>query len=247
MNRRVTPFLDDLITVSQAAARSVARAFNVPPARLRVVYNGVETDTFRPEPAVPKIPRRLIFVGNTEDRKKGIRYLLEALLYLPRDVTLTVVDGGAPRHLLMEELMKKYHLDGRVSCTGKISTPEVVRKYQEAEIAVTPSVYEGFGFPAAEAMSTGLPVVSSDGGALPEVVGEDGEAGFVVPARDPQALAAAIKRLLDNKSLRQRMGAAGRARVLARFSWEAACRDLTVVYEDNILKKRQRKSWKGAT
>jgi glycosyltransferase involved in cell wall biosynthesis len=238
MNRRVTPFLDDIITVSAVAGQSVARAFGVPESRIRVVHNGVETDTFRPDPEVKKIPRRLIFVGNTEDRKKGIRYLLEALLYLPRDVTLTVVDGGAPRHLLMEELRKKFHLEGRVFCTGKIPTADVARHYQAAEIGVTPSVYEGFGFPAAEAMSTGLPVVSSSGGALPEVVGPDGHAAFVVPPRDPQAIAAAVRKLLDDANLRARMGQAGRQRVVEKFSWEVACRDMTAAYEDNIARKR---------
>jgi glycosyltransferase involved in cell wall biosynthesis len=238
MNRRVTPFLDDIISVSAVAARSVARAFAVPEAKIRVVHNGVETDTFRPDPAVKKVPRRLIFVGNTEDRKKGIRYLLEAMIYLPRDVTLTVVDGGAPRHLLMEELRKKFHLDGRISCTGKIPTEEVALHYREAEIGVSASIYEGFGFPAAEAMSSGLPVVSTTGGALPEVVGEDGGAGFLVPPRDPQALAAAIRRLLDNAPLRAQMGEAGRRRVVEKFSWQVACRDMTAAYEENIERKR---------
>ena len=238
MNRRVTPFMDDIITVSRAAAASVARSFKIPVASIRVVYNGVDTDLFRPDPAVKKKPKDLIFVGNTEDRKKGIRFLLEAMLYLPRDVTLTVVDGGAPRHLLMEELMKKYHLGGRVSCTGKISTPELVKKYQAATIGVAASVYEGFGFPASEAMSCGLPVVSTTGGALPEVVGPDGQAGFLVPPRDPQALAAAIRKLVDNEPLRRRMGEAGRQRVEELFSWDAACRAMTDVYRDNIERKK---------
>ncbi len=239
MNRRVAPYMDDVITVSDAAARGVAEAFQVPRSRVSVVYNGVETDTFSPDPLVKKVPRRLIFVGNTEDRKKGIRYLMEAMLYLPRDVTLTVVDGGAPRHLLMEELMKKFHLGGRVTCTGKIPTDEVARKYREAEIGVVSSVYEGFGFPAAEAMSTGLPVVSTTGGALPEVVGKDGECGFLVPPRDPTALAMAIKKLLGDPARAAAMGEAGRKRVVELFSWDAACRSMTEVYEKNIEEKKR--------
>jgi glycosyltransferase involved in cell wall biosynthesis len=239
MNRRVTPFMDDIITVSRTAAKSVAESFRFPESKIRVVYNGVDTEMFSPDPAVKKIPRRLIMVGNTEDRKKGARYLLEALLYLPKDVTLTVVDGGAPRHLLMEELMNKFHLHGRVFTTGKIPTEEVVQKYREAEIGVTASIYEGFGFPASEAMSCGLPVVSTTGGALPEVVGPDGEAGFLVPPADARALARAIQRALDDPARGRAMGEAGRARILREFSWDVACREMTGVYEENIAGKRK--------
>jgi glycosyltransferase involved in cell wall biosynthesis len=241
MNRRVTPFLDDLITVSQAAADSVARSFGIASERIRVVYNGVDTELFRPEPAAKKVAKRLIFVGNTEDRKKGIRYLLEAMLYLPRDVSLTVVDGGAPRYLHMEELMRKFHLEGRVFCTGKIPSAEVAKKYQEAEIGVVASVYEGFGFPAAEAMATGLPLVTTRGGALPEVAGPDGEAAFLVPTRDPQALAQAVKKLLDDPPLQKKMGEAGRKRIERLFSWDVACREMTRVYLENIEKTRKRR------
>jgi len=241
MNRRVTPFMDDLITVSETARESVCRSFKIAPDRVRVVYNGVDTELFRPDPAVKKIPRRLIFVGNTEDRKKGARYLLEAMLHLPREVTLTVVDGGAPRHVLMEELMNKFQLHGRVFTTGKISNEELAQKYQEAEIGVCSSIYEGFGFPASEAMSSGLPVVSARGGALPEVVGKNGECGFLVPTRDARALARAISRLLDDEPLRRKMGQAGRKRILENFSWDAACRELTRVYEQNLERKKARR------
>lgn len=237
MHRQVTPRLDMLVTVSQTAARSCARAFGIPEERIRVIYNGVDLETFRPNPAAEKIPHRLIFVGNTEDRKKGIRYLLEALLLLPKDVTLTVVDGGAPRHLLMEELRRRFNLGDRVQCTGKIPTAELVKKYHEAEIAVVPSLYEGFGFPAAEAMACGLPVVSSDGGALPEVVGTDGRAGLVVPRRDPHALADAIRRLLDQPELRRAMGSAGRRRVEEKFSWDTACRRMVELYQEAIRRR----------
>jgi glycosyltransferase involved in cell wall biosynthesis len=247
MHQLVTPHLDELITVSKTAAGSVARSFRLPEQSVRVVYNGVDTELFRPKRDVTKIPRRLIFVGNTEDRKKGIRYLLEAMLYLPRDVSLTVVDGGAPRHVVMEELCKRYNIHERINCTGKIPTEEVVRRYQEAEIAVSSSIYEGFGFPAAEAMACGLPVVATDGGALPEVVGTSGQAGFIVPRRNARALALSIQRLLDDPALRKRMGEAGRNRIESRFSWDVAAREMTLVYEENIIRKRDvlRKNSKG--
>jgi glycosyltransferase involved in cell wall biosynthesis len=114
-----------------------------------------------------------------------------------------------------------------------------VKKYQVAEIAVSPSLYEGFGFPAAEAMACGLPVVSSDGGALPEVVGADGKAGFVVPKRNPQALAQAIQKLLADPGLRRRMGQAGRERIVAKFSWDAACGQMVALYREAIARRNK--------
>ncbi len=83
-----------------------------------------------------------------------------------------------------------------------------------------PSLYEGFSLPAIEAMSCGVAVVATTGGALPEVVGSDGETGLLVPPDDPGALAAAIGRLLDDPALRARLGAAGRERVVRRFTWQ---------------------------
>jgi glycosyltransferase involved in cell wall biosynthesis len=238
MHEMVTPKLDELITVSHTAAGAVAGAYRVPEESVKVVYNGVDIEMFHPDPDVKKIPRQLIFVGNTEDRKKGVKYLLEAMLYLPRDVSLTVVDGGAPRHVVMDELCKRYNIRDRITCTGKIPTEDVAKKYRESEIAVSSSIYEGFGFPAAEAMACGLPVVTTDGGALPEVVGPSGEAGFVVPRRNARALAQAIQKLLDDAELRRRMGEAGRKRIESKFSWDVAARDMTTVYEDNINRKR---------
>ncbi len=99
--------------------------------------------------------------------------------------------------------------------------------YASAQLAVTPSQFEGFGFPAAEAMSCGLPLVAARGGALPEVVGD---AGLLVPVRDPEALAGALARLLADAALRRRLGRAGRRRVEDKFRWAGAARQLAGVY-----------------
>jgi len=230
MHQLVVPRLLKIVTVSQAAAQSVAKAYGIKPEKVAVVYNGVDTEIFKPDPAVPKKKRQLIFVGNTEDRKKGIRYLLEAMLYLPKDVRLLVVDGGAPRQIVMEELKRRYNISDRVKTTGKVPTAEVARAYQESEICVVPSVYEGFGFPPAEAMACGVPVVSSDGGALPEVVGKDGETGLIVPKQEVRALAKAINLLLENPELRNRLAENGRKRVRERFSWETAAKNMVALY-----------------
>jgi glycosyltransferase involved in cell wall biosynthesis len=112
-----------------------------------------------------------------------------------------------------------------------ISDGALARLYGEAQVAVVPSLYEGFSLPAIEAMSCGVAVVATTGGALPEVVGTDGETGLLVPPDDPDALAAAIGRLLDDPTLRARLGAAGRRRVVSRFTWQVTAAGTTACYQ----------------
>ena len=233
MQKIVSNRLDRIITVSHDSAREITNAFGVPPEKIRVVYNGLDGNEFMPLPGVAKRPNSLIFVGNSEDRKKGLLYLLQALQYLPECVSLIVVDGGAPQRSFAPMLTEKYEIGHRVHFTGKIGPGDLVRLYCSAEIAVVPSLYEGFGFPAAEAMACELPVVSSTAGALPEVVGDDG-AGILVPPRNAPALAQAIHRLLEDPGLRRQMGQAGRRRVTTLFTWENAARQMMEVYREAI-------------
>ena len=233
MQKIVSNRLDRIITVSHDSAREITHAFGVPPEKIRVVYNGLDSHEFKALPGVAKKPNSLIFVGNSEDRKKGLLYLLQALRHLPESVSLTVVDGGAPQRSFAPMLTEKYGIVHRVHFTGKIGPGDLVRRYCSAEIAVVPSLYEGFGFPAAEAMACELPVVSSTAGALPEVVGEDG-AGILVPPRNAPALEQAIQRLLEDPDLRRQMGQAGRRRVTTLFTWENAARQMVEVYQEAI-------------
>ena len=129
-------------------------------------------------------------------------------------------------------LVKEYGLEDIVTFTGQVTMEELVKRYSTSEIAVVPSLYEGFGFPAAEAMSCKLPVVATRGGALPEVVGQDGDAGILVPPGDPGSLAAAIKHLLSDEPLRRKMGEAGRKRIEQNFTWEQAAKKVLNVYEE---------------
>jgi glycosyltransferase involved in cell wall biosynthesis len=233
MQRIVSNRLDRIITVSHDSAREITNAFRVPPEKIRVVYNGLDSQEFAPIPGIPKKPNSLIFVGNSEDRKKGLLYLLQALTYLPEDITLTVVDGGAPRRSYASMLTEKFRMGHRVHFTGKINPDDLIRYYCRAEIAVVPSLYEGFGFPAAEAMACELPVISSTAGALPEVVGNDG-AALLVPPRDARAIADAVFKLIKNPDLRRRMGQAARKRILELFTWENAARRMVEVYREVI-------------
>jgi len=226
--------LDGIITDSWSSAHEVSRMFKVPQSKIRMVYLGVDTDVFKRLDGHRKEQGRLIMVGRTGDRKKGILYLLQALKLLKGDdvdLKLTIVDKLTPGDSFALKLVEKYGLGDMVTFTGRLTTEELVSQYSAAEVAITSSVYEGFGLPAAEAMACEVPVIATKAGALPEVV-KEGETGILVPPKNPHALATAIKRLLEDESMRRRMGVEGRKRMERHFSWPEAGRKMLQVYEE---------------
>ena len=240
MQEIVAPRLDRIVTVSEASRREIERYFGIPEKDVAVVYNGTDAELFRPVPEVPK-QADLLFVGRTEDRKKGLGTLLEALTLLPDSVTLKIVDGRIPEDGLVTRFVRRFGLERRVLLQRRLLTiPELVREYSTARVAVVPSFFEGFGFPASEAMACGLPVVASAAGALPEVVGSDGEAGILVPPRDPRAMAAAIGSILADPERAERMGHAARRRIERVFRWSDAAAGLAAVLEDTLRAAHRR-------
>ena len=238
MQEIVARRMDRIITGSRNSAASVAREFRLPPERVAVIYDGVDIDIFRPVEA-PKQPGSILYVGNSDDRNKGARYLLEALALLRdgRDLRLTVVDR--PIAMLVPALAKELGIEGRVRVTGRVSRDELVRLYNEAEILVSPSLYEGFGLPAAEALACGTPVIATTAGAFPEVI-EDGVSGLLVRPGDARVLADAIGRLLDDGALRRRLGQEGRRRIVDHFSWRETAAQTQALYQD-VLEERKRR------
>jgi glycosyltransferase involved in cell wall biosynthesis len=232
MQQQVAPRLDRIVTVSEASRAEIERYFGIPQKEIPVVHNGTDTELFRPHPELPK-QTDLVFVGRTEDRKKGIGTLLEALSLLPPHVTLKIVDGRIPDDGLVPRLVRRFRLESRVVLVERmLELPELVREYSTARAAVVPSFFEGFGFPASEAMACGLPVIANAAGALPEVVGSDGEAGRLVAPRNPRALADAIAWVLAEPGRAGRMGRAARERVQRVFRWDDAAARLVEVFEE---------------
>ena len=232
MQQMVAPRLDKIVTVSEASRTEIERYFGIPEKQIAVVYNGTDTDLFRPMEGVEK-ETDLIFVGRTEDRKKGIGTLLEALSLLPDRVTLKIVDGRIPENGLVPRLIRKYRLENRVVFQGHfLELEELVREYSTGRVAVVPSFFEGFGFPASEAMACGVPVIANAAGALPEVVGTGNEAGRLVPPRDARALAGAIADVLADPERAARMGRAARLRIERIFRWKDTASRLVDLFED---------------
>jgi len=232
MQQQVAKRLARIVTVSEASRREIERCFGIPEKEVRVVYNGTDADLFAPTPG-QRIETDLLFVGRTEDRKKGIGTLLQAMALLPEPITLKIIDGRIPDHGLVPRLIEKYGIAHRVVLERRwLELPELIAQYSTARAAVVPSHFEGFGFPASEAMSCGVPVVASDAGALPEVIGPDGHAGRLFASRNPQALATAIAELLSDPQRCAQMGRNARARVQSVFRWSDAAAQLVEVFEE---------------
>jgi len=193
----------------------------------------VDAETYRPLQGVEKEPGSLLYVGNSEDRNKGARYLLEALNLLKGklDFHLALVDRPREALDLAPRLVEEFGLEDRVAFSGHVSREELVQLYNRSELMVSPSLYEGFGLPAAEAMACGVPLVATTAGAFPEVI-EDGETGLLVPPADPTALADAIARLMSDAALRRRMGEAGRTRIEEHFTWRQTALKTATLYEE---------------
>ena len=237
MQRQVVQRLPAVLTVSRNSAADIVRDFAVPAERLTVVPVGVETDVFRP-PASPRVPGRIVATASADVPLKGLVPLLEAVAKLrtERDVELVVVGRAKPGGAAASAI-DRLGLSDAVRFLSGLTEPELVDLFGSAEIAVVPSLYEGFSLPAIEAMACGTPLVATTAGALPEVVGPDGVSALHVPPGDPEALAAAMGRLLDDPELAARLGAAGRQRVVEHYTWRAVARS-TVAWYRSVLADR---------
>lgn len=231
MQEKVVQKLKNIVTVSDVSRHDIASAFGIPASGMKVVHNGIATDTFKPMPDVERIPLRIMATASADQPLKGLQYLLKAIKRLTSDfpeIHLTVL-GKLKQDGDTAGLLQTLNIDQHLTFVSGIETEELVRLYAEASVVVVPSIYEGFGLPAGEAMACGVPVISTNGGALPEVVGD---AGVIVPVRDEEAIADAITDLLNNPEKRKKLGEAGRMRILKHFSWTVAAEQFVAEYRE---------------
>jgi glycosyltransferase involved in cell wall biosynthesis len=230
--------IDGVITGSGASADSIVENVGLPLDRIRVIHDGVESDVFRSLDDVHPEPNRILFVGNSEDRNKGIVYLLRALRVLRGHVPFHLRVVHHPGSKGAARLVQELGLQGRVSFLESLTTDDLVRQYNKAQLLVSPSLYEGFGLPAAEAQSCGTPVVATTAGALGEIV-EHGVTGVLVPPGDVEALASAIRCLLEDPARCRTMGVAGAQRVRDRFNWRRTAEETLALYAQVLAKSRE--------
>ena len=233
MQKRVAKRLNAVVTVSEASAIDIAADFAVKPEAIRVMPLGVDIDVFRPLSGVEREACRLMTTASADAPLKGLPVLLKAMALLrPKFPELTLTLIGKPKaDGETRRLIDALGLEDAIDYRHGISTEEMVACYARATVAVVPSLYEGFGLPAIEAMACGVPLVSTAGGALPEVVGE---AGKLVDAGDEQALAAAIAGLLLSSSEREQLAVAGRERAIQEYCWDRCAERMVAYYREVI-------------
>jgi glycosyltransferase involved in cell wall biosynthesis len=234
MQRRVARQARWVLTPSSAAKRDIVADFGVPPDRVRVIRLGVD-DGFH-LPTAARVPGRIVAMASADAPLKGVAPLLEAFAKLrtERDhlqlLLVSKPQPGGPTARIVERL----GIGDHVRFVNGVSDAELAGIMGSAEVGCVPSLYEGFSLPAAELMACGTPLVVSDAGAIPEVVGPDGLCADIVPPGDVEALVDALSRLLDDPGRRARYGVAGRARVEELFSWRAVAAATAAAYEEAV-------------
>lgn len=230
MQKKVARQIPELLTVSSSSAADIAEDFGVAPGQLHIVPLGVNTELFKP--AEQRVSGRIIAIASADVPLKGISHLLHAVsrLRVERNLDVQLVSKLEPNGPT-EKLIAELGISDIVHSSSGLTDEELAGLLASAEVACIPSLYEGFSLPAVEAMASGTPIVASRAGALPEVVGPDGECARLVRPADVDELTAVLGQLLDSPLERRRLGAAGRQRVLDVFSWESVAAQTVSVYE----------------
>jgi glycosyltransferase involved in cell wall biosynthesis len=219
MQARVARRLDAVTTVSENSRADIETEMGVPAPGIEVIPVGIDPAVFTPS-GEPRDPDSIVVTTSADVPLKGLVHLLEALAKLrtERPVRLTVVGTARPGGPA-EAALDRLALRDAVVFTGPVPEAELVALLQRAAVVAIPSLYEGFSLPAIEAMACATPLVTTDAGALPEVVGT--KAGLRVKAGDVEQLTAALQLVLDSPSLGEQLGRAGRRRVLEHYTWRS--------------------------
>jgi MMP alpha-(1->4)-mannosyltransferase len=237
MQKLVARRIPELLTVSSTSAADIAEDFGVSPSQLQVVPLGVDTELFTP--SEHRVRNRIIAIASADVPLKGVSHLLHAVarLRVERDLELQLVAKLEPNGPT-EKLIAELGISDIVHTSSGVTDAELAALLSSAELACIPSLYEGFSLPAVEAMASGTPIVASRAGALPEVVGPEGECARLVNPGDPDELTRVMAELLDSPLELRRLGAAGRRRAVDVYSWESVAAQTVSVYERAMMEAK---------
>jgi len=239
MQTEVARRLKRVITVSENSFKDIHADHKVDTDRMHIVPVGVDPEMFLPVEGVERKPGMFITTASADVAMKGLRYLLEAVAKLRTErpeITLTVIGKAKPGGESARTI-DELGLSDVVTFVSGVSDERIVELYSEAEVAVVPSLYEGFSLPAIEAMSCAIPLVATTGGAVPEVVGPDNETAFLVPPGDSEALASKLAYVLDHPEVGRQVGIAGRQRVIDHWSWRHTAEKTVDEYRARLAQK----------
>lgn len=229
MQKNVVQQLNHVITVSHQSQQDIVAAFDRPAENIQVIPNGVDANIFKPLDNIARTPFRLITTASSDQPLKGLSVLLRSLAQSRSEFPelQLIVIGKLKENGETQKELQALNLQDVVQFKSGISNQQLVEEYAQASIAIVPSLYEGFGLPAAEAMACAVPLICSDGGALPEVVGD---AARLVRAGNVDDLQSALRELLNDEKAREQLGAQGRAHILQQLSWDCVGRKMERYY-----------------
>ena len=233
MQKFVAKRLKKIVVPSNSSMDDIKNEFQVKENKMKRVMNGIDLKVFYPDPKIQKIPFKLVTVASADVPLKGLDYLLKALPGLVKvypDISLSVI-GEQKTGGHTERLIKKLNLEKRVNFFSNLTQEELRISYCRAELAIIPSLYEGFGFAAIEAMACGVPLISTSGGALPEVVKD---AGIIIPPKNVKEIYNSIDFLLSSPDRAKDFAEKALKRANSKFSWEAVAKKLEKVYFKEI-------------
>jgi len=233
MQKKVTPQLNRIVCPSNQSKEDVISEFKADTSKIDVILNGIDLVTFNINNEIKKVPFKIITTASADIPLKGLRYLIGALPSVLKDYpecTLSVIGRAKAKGEIAKQI-KRLGLESKISFHSELSELDIVNLYSSAEIAVIPSLYEGFGFGAGEAMSCGVPLISTHSGGLKEVVGK---AAIEVKPRDPEGISNAIVDLFSNPDKREHYKKVGRERMEKEFQWLNTAKKYIEIFEEEI-------------
>jgi len=233
MQKKVAPQLNRIICPSNQSKADVIEEFKVNKNNIDVVLNGIDLDSFNRDEGIEKIPFRIITTASADVPLKGLKFLIEAMTEIIDEIPEAhlIVLGKAKKEGDILKQISSLNLEEKISFHSGLSQAEVVSLYSSSHICVIPSLYEGFGFGAGEAMACGLPLVSTQSGGLKEVIGRD---AVIIEPASSKAIVRAVKDLFSNKEKQLSLSRSGRKRMENEFNWMKAAKAYEKIYSKTI-------------
>ena len=237
MQKKVAPQLNRIVCPSNQSKADVIEELKVNEENVDVVLNGIDLDSFNRDERVEKKPYRIITTASADVPLKGLKFLIEAMTEIIEEIPEAhlMVLGRAKKEGDIAKQISRLNLEEKISFRSGLSQSEVVSLYASSHICVIPSLYEGFGFGAGEAMACGLPLISTQSGGLKEVIGQD---AVIIEARSSKAIVKAVKDLFSNKEKQLALSRAGRKRMENEFNWMKAAEAYEEIYSKTIKEFR---------